>query len=274
MRRLWFANVSRFLGRIAGLGILGYLLTQIFSHGVFLNTPDLKDIGAWLCIFLYMEGLVLAWAWELAGSIIAFATAFGFYLLLSSFLSRPSYFPWWFYSSGAPVLFHLLSVFLRSPGPEEEAKAAPEPTGFPLKIAVIAATLAVAVCFGINFRARWQPFGVSKLHANESSAIASLKTLVTAEEQYMATSGTPVYGTLWELSGTAPPYVDAILGRGKKSGYSFVLTVGTPAGSRWFATARPTVPAKTGNRYFFADSSGIIRFSRSRPASSADSPLD
>ncbi|MEK7270202.1 MAG: hypothetical protein AAB215_04580 [Planctomycetota bacterium] len=101
----------------------------------------------------------------------------------------------------------------------------------------------------------------SKITANESSAIASLKTLVTAQEQYKSTSGSATYATLEQLSATTPQYVDSVLGEGKKSGYRFILVVGTPADSNWYAHAIPISSAKTGNRAFFVDSSGVIRFS-------------
>ena len=136
------------------------------------------------------------------------------------------------------------------------------------KIIILAATLVIPVVFGLGLnRPRFSSSG-------ESSAIASLKTLVTAEEQYKAISGSGIYVALTQLSASTPPYVDDVLGAGRKGGYSFVLTVGTPASANWTATARPVKPGKTGNRYFFVDSSGVVRFHLARPATSLDSPLD
>ncbi len=113
----------------------------------------------------------------------------------------------------------------------------------------------------------------SRITANESSAIASLKTLVTAQEQYKSTGGDACYAPLSRLSGASIPYIDRDLGSGKKRGYCFVLVVGTPADSNWYAEANPIVRGKTGNRNFFVDSSGVIRFAldeRARSASFGD----
>ncbi|MEK7270461.1 MAG: prepilin-type N-terminal cleavage/methylation domain-containing protein [Planctomycetota bacterium] len=114
----------------------------------------------------------------------------------------------------------------------------------------------------------------SKLAANEASTITSLKMLATAEEQFRVSSGTAGYGTLQELSASNPRYIEEPLGNGKKSGYLFVLTLGTPADSHWFAQANPMKSGKTGNRHFFIDASGLIRTNPRGPATSADSPID
>ncbi len=118
------------------------------------------------------------------------------------------------------------------------------------------------------------PCGFQGYRANESSAIASLKTIVTAEEQYKSDAGRGVYASLTQLSATTPQYLDSVLGAGKKSGYSFTLTVGTPAAENWTAVGFPTSPGKTGDRRFFVDFSGVIRFHNKRLATSADSPIE
>lgn len=141
--------------------------------------------------------------------------------------------------------------------------------GFTLiELMIVVAIIAIIAAIAIPSLLR------SKITANESSAIASLKTMVTAEEQYKSTSGSTVYGTLAELSGATPPYIDTVLARGKKSGYCFLLTVGSPADSNWYALANPVLLGKTGNRRFFVDSSGVIRFNTGGTASSANSAID
>ena len=114
----------------------------------------------------------------------------------------------------------------------------------------------------------------SKITGCESTWIASMKTLVTAEEQYKSTSGSSVYAALTQLSATSIPYVDSVLRGGKKSGYCFRLSVGRPPDERWHATASPTTPGKTGNRFGYVDQEGIIRFRIGAPATSADSAIE
>lgn len=123
----------------------------------------------------------------------------------------------------------------------------------------------------------------SKIAANEASAIRSLQEIAAAEEAYRAAFTPGAYGALSDLS-TAHPiaempgrraaFVDTLLGSGKKSGYSFSLAVGAPAGSRFRAGAHPVTPGKTGVRRFFVDASGIVRSSRFGPATSGDSPVE
>jgi len=110
----------------------------------------------------------------------------------------------------------------------------------------------------------------ARIAANESSAVASLRTLNTAQISY--DSAYPTIGfatTLGALSGTscAPPgsagscYIDTTLASGTKSGYTFVLsgTSGTPNGSYQFI-ASPLTANQTGVRYFCSFADAVIRF--------------
>jgi prepilin-type N-terminal cleavage/methylation domain-containing protein len=109
----------------------------------------------------------------------------------------------------------------------------------------------------------------SKAAANEASAISSLRNVVTSEITYSATTGAGGYAaTLTILS--AQKLIDGVLGGGTKAGYSFGL-VGT-AGT-FTVTAQPTTPGSTGNRYFFSDESGVIRYSTTAAATVASTPL-
>ena len=66
-------------------------------------------------------------------------------------------------------------------------------------------------------------------------------------------------------------YVDATLGSSSKSGYDFFL-----AGviDNWVCLANPRTVGTSGDRFFFADQTGTIRFSTAGPASSASPPID
>lgn len=103
---------------------------------------------------------------------------------------------------------------------------------------------------------------------NEASAISSLRTLVTVSEQYRTRfQGYPAAMTELESAG----YVDQVLGSSVKSGYDFFYAGGAAV---WLCLANPRFPGTTGDRYFFVDQTGVLRFSSSGPASSASPPLD
>jgi type IV pilus assembly protein PilA len=112
----------------------------------------------------------------------------------------------------------------------------------------------------------------SKMAANESSAVGSLRTINTAEVTYNNNYPTVGYGALASLGGaaascagatfassTAACLIDNTLASGTKSGYLFVATAagGTPA-TTYASTATPVTPGQTGQRNFCSDQSGVI----------------
>ncbi len=111
----------------------------------------------------------------------------------------------------------------------------------------------------------------ARMSANESSAVASLRTLNTAQISYSSMYPTVGFAsTLGALSGTSctPPgstqacYIDETLASGTKSGYSFLLTgtSGTPVSTYQFI-ASPLTPNQTGVRYFCSFADAVLRFS-------------
>ncbi len=113
----------------------------------------------------------------------------------------------------------------------------------------------------------------SKMAANESSAVAALRTLNTAQVSY--TSAYPTVGfasTLAALGGTncTPPdstsacLIDSALAGGMKSGYTFTLSnvSGTPA-SVYNFFASPTLPNNSGTHYFCSFADAVVRASTS-----------
>lgn len=113
----------------------------------------------------------------------------------------------------------------------------------------------------------------SKIASNESSAIASMKQIATAEEQYKVNNGGGKYTTLDEMSLIDPPYLDDSLGKGKKSGYFFTLQL-SPGNVTFRANGDAVTQDKTGKRHFYVDESGVVRYNADDVASSADSPID
>jgi type IV pilus assembly protein PilA len=122
----------------------------------------------------------------------------------------------------------------------------------------------------------------SRMAANEASAVGSLRTINTACVTYSTTYGSGFPGALTNLgtgsvvgSGSAA-LIDNVLAGGTKSGYTFVYTSGTATGGvipTYAVTASPQVAGQTGQRFFFTDQSGVIRFNLSSTASASDSPL-
>jgi len=120
----------------------------------------------------------------------------------------------------------------------------------------------------------------SRMTANEGSAIGSMRTVTSAEQQYQSAaiepmaSGMGAYGDLDELAAEVPPFVDSVLGGGEKQGYSFTATpVDTDGAPTFSCTADPLDPGASGNRYFFADESGVIRFAQGAAADASSDPV-
>jgi type IV pilus assembly protein PilA len=106
----------------------------------------------------------------------------------------------------------------------------------------------------------------SKMAANESSAVASLRTINTAEVTY--NNNYPgAYAALSSLGGnctsttaatsTSACLIDNLLAAGTKSGYAFVVT---PAAVTYSTTATPQA-TNTGTRQFCSDVNLVLYYS-------------
>ena len=127
----------------------------------------------------------------------------------------------------------------------------------------------------------------ARIAANESSAVASVRTVNTAQITFNSSySSVGFAGTLGALAGTscAPPsatgacLIDTQLGSGSKSGYSFGLSgvSGTPA-TTYQIIAAPLTPNQTGVRYFCSFADAVVRVSATSAISACDytvSPLN
>ena len=118
----------------------------------------------------------------------------------------------------------------------------------------------------------------SRMAANESSAVGSLRTINTAEVTYSTTyPATGFAATLANLGGTAAQcgagatpvpanacLIDNVLALGTKSGYNFtaVGAGGAPL-TTYTSTAEPASPGQSGQRDFCSDMSGVIYYGAS-----------
>ena len=125
----------------------------------------------------------------------------------------------------------------------------------------------------------------SKMAANESSAVANLRNIDTAEVVYGTTYGVGYSPTLAALGGqpTVPDasqagLIDSVLSAGTKSGYvfgTFAVTSSDASGNvlGYSVNADPKLVGTTGTRHFYSDQTAIIRQNTTAVAGAGD-PAD
>jgi type IV pilus assembly protein PilA len=113
----------------------------------------------------------------------------------------------------------------------------------------------------------------SRRAANEGSAQQSLRTMSSAEATYQATAGAGSYGPVSGL--VTQQLVDAVLGAGTKSGYSFTTAAAPVASATVFTIGATPVTTSgvtaTGTRDFCIDQTGVLK---SNPTASGVVPTD
>jgi len=126
----------------------------------------------------------------------------------------------------------------------------------------------------------------SRIAANEASAVGSIRTINTAEVTYSSTYPDCGFTTMGNLGGsggsaTGAGLIDSVLASGTKSGYSFVASASGGSGTcgsgslpntLYSVAGDPTSP-QTGQRHFFSDQSGVIRYNTSVAATVSSNPL-
>jgi hypothetical protein len=126
---------------------------------------------------------------------------------------------------------------------------------------------------------------------NDSAAVGSVRTVATAEEQYLATYGS--YSRALEELGSGSQdgkcvgssataqhacLIDYLLSSGQKAGYRFLYVPGAPDQKGRIVTysfmAQPLKYGRTGSKNFFVDQTGVIRAaSKDRQATVNDPAL-
>jgi prepilin-type N-terminal cleavage/methylation domain-containing protein len=155
--------------------------------------------------------------------------------------------------------------------------------GFSLiELLVVVAIILVLAAMGIPSLLR------ARIASNEASAVSSMRTINTAQVTYASTYPTVGYASVISILGPGTgggsasssysQLLDNVLGCSStictKSGYTFSISASgsSPVGS-YSSTAAPLTLQTTGNRYFYSDSTGVIRYNASAIAVSGDAPI-
>lgn len=153
-------------------------------------------------------------------------------------------------------------------------------SGFTLiELMIVVAIIAIIAAISLPSLLR------SRMTANEANAIGGLRTISSAEIQFRAAmqgplvNGVAPFGELSDLGTAVPPYLDSVLGQNgaEKSGYLFNVGVVTPSAGTppSFSATAIRLGARTGNRAFFVDESGVVTAVLGNgPATSSDSPIN
>ncbi len=125
----------------------------------------------------------------------------------------------------------------------------------------------------------------SKMAANQSSAVASMRTLNTCEVTYSSTYNQGFTSSLAQLgppsSGAATSatagLIDSVLAGGTKSGYTFTYSAGATAADgttpSYTINANPVTAGTTGQNYYYTDETNVIRQNSTQQAAATDSPI-
>jgi len=97
----------------------------------------------------------------------------------------------------------------------------------------------------------------SKMAANESSAVGSIRTITTSELTYAQVNPLTGFTTLSNLGSAG--LIDTTLAGGTKSGFSFTAGANGTSTTQFLATAAPVTPGTTGTNYYCSSESAVIK---------------
>lgn len=107
----------------------------------------------------------------------------------------------------------------------------------------------------------------SRVAANEGAAVANLKSLGSACQAYHI-DNQRYPSCLADLSSANPPYIDNVLGAGRKQGYEFVYS--SSDGDHFIVNANPANTGLLKGSYYYMDEGSAIRMRQDAPAGPAD----
>lgn len=143
--------------------------------------------------------------------------------------------------------------------------------GFTLiEIMIVVVIIALLAGLSISMMLR------SRVTTNETVAITSCKTIVSACQSYYA--GTiphqypPSLAVLGVAGPTGPSYIDTALASGNKAGYIYTYQLTTPVS--FILNADPQVPGRTGERFFYSDETGRITATKGGQAGPGDTSIN
>ena len=125
----------------------------------------------------------------------------------------------------------------------------------------------------------------SRMAANEAATVQDMRAIITAEAAYNTLYGIGYSALLLHLGpavgGGAPTplaadLIENDLAAGSKSGYTFTYVPTAPnpvIRYDYGINTDPIVAGSTGQRHFFADQTGVIRFNAAAKATPADIPI-
>ena len=138
--------------------------------------------------------------------------------------------------------------------------------GFTLvEIMIVVAIIATLAALAISSMLR------SRMNANEVAAIAAVRTIASAAQNYYAQVSPHTYPPSLAALGAPvsnPPYLDDLVASGDKEGYTFVYTL--VDSETYNCQATPKAVGKTGTRRFYVDEKGRITANMNGPAGPGD----
>ncbi len=157
-------------------------------------------------------------------------------------------------------------------------------SGFTLiEIAVAVAILAVLMAVALPRLSKMMMAG------NERAVMEAMRAVVMANQDYQLSNPRQLPATISILTSASPSYLDQQFNgidsgggwRGYRWNYAVgqarTLQIGNRAYSiqdRYTLTADPVRRGVTGQRSFFIDQTGVIRFERQTPATATSQPVD